>query len=130
MAIMAINVFPHPTNKNIVKVGRIVTLPHWQGYNLGMRLCESVIEKYYKHKDVRLTTTLSIVHNYLHNSPDWGLKYQGIRKNSDSGKNANSSKNVREVYMETYQYINDLYVDEPIKRVRCPNDKVKGQNYY
>lgn len=123
---VAMSRFPHPVNKNLVKVSRVVTLPHWQGYGLGMRVLEKIIEMEYTHRDVRITTTLPIIHDYLWKNEDkWVLKFQGIRKNSDAGKTASMSSSVREVYMETYQYRNDLCVDDGIKRTRCPKDKRK-----
>lgn len=126
VAIVAANRFPHPTNKNIVKIGRVVVLPHWQGYGIGMKMVEEIVEKEYSENDVRFSTTLPIMHNYLWSSPDkWRLKFQGTRKASDAGNNAGMSRGVREVYMETYQYVNEQYKDDSINRVRVPREQRK-----
>lgn len=122
---VAINKFPHPTNKNIFKIGRIVVLPHWQGYNIGMKMVEE-IAKDYEDCDLRLTTTLPIVHSYLYKRKDkWALRFQGIRKAEDAGSNASMSKAPRECYLETYQFRNKGLVDTKVTRTRCPMDKYK-----
>lgn len=127
VAFVAINKFPHPTNKNIFKVGRVVVLPHWQGYGVGMKMVEHIVSNFYQGKDVRFTTTLPIIHNYLWKRKDkWGLKFQGIRSADDAGKNAGMSSSVRECYLETYQFKNDVFVDDKPKRTRCPQDKIKA----
>lgn len=126
VAIVAVNVFPHPVNKNIVKVGRVVTLPHWQGFGIGMKLTEWISENVYNDKDIRITTTLPIVHSYLTKSPKWSLAFQGVRKASDAGKNAKMSATPRECYLETHQFVNEQLVDTKVKRTRCPKHLVKN----
>lgn len=101
-------------------------MPHWQGYGIGMKMVEHLTVNYYQGKEVRFTTTLPIIHSYLwKNKHKWGLKFQGIRKAEDAGKNAGMSSNPRECYLETYQYKNDAYVETKPSRTRCPKDKVK-----
>ena len=125
VAFVALNRFPHPTNKNIIKIGRIVVLPHWQGYNIGMKMVETIADKH-EFYDLRITTTLPIVHSYLYKRKDkWALRFQGIRKAEDAGKNASLSKAPRECYLETYQYKNQGLVNTSITRTRCPKDKHK-----
>ena len=83
---------------------------------------------YYKDRDVRLTTTLPIMQNSLWKNKNWGLRFQGIRKNSEAGKTAikkGIANNNREVYLETYQFINDHYVDK-VSRKNVP----KGMERY
>lgn len=118
--------FPHPSNPHIWKISRVVVLPHWQGYNIGMRMAEFIAKECYGDCDVRITTTLPIVHNYLWKNKDkWHLRFQGIRKKEDSGKSASMSKGVREVYMETYRNLNGFSSKDKISRTRCPKDKKK-----
>ena len=118
--------FPHPTNKNIYKISRVVVLPHWQGYGIGMKMVEHLAENFYKGFDLRFTTTLPIVHNYLwKNKTKWVLKFQGVRKGEEAGKNAQMAKVVRECYLETYQYNNDQVKDYKVLRTGCPIDKIK-----
>lgn len=126
VAIVAINVFPHPVNKNIVKVGRIVTIPHWQGYGIGMKMVEKISEIEYNNKDIRLTTTLPIIHSYLSKSDKWRLSFQGIRSPKEAGKNAQMAKNPRECYTETFQFMNDMIdPNDKVKRTKCPANKKK-----
>lgn len=122
---IAIGVFPHPTNKNIVKVSRVVVLPHWQGYGISRKMLDHIASNYYKDKDVRITTTLPIMHNSFWKNKNWGLRFQGIRKKSEAGKNAKIANNGREVYLETYQFINDHFVDK-VSRKNVP----KGMERY
>ena len=107
-------------------MSRVVVLPHFQGFGVGMKMVEEIAEKFYSHKDVRFTTTLPIIHNYLWKSKKWALKFQGIRKNSEAGQNATMAKDIREVYLETYQYVNAQLVDRKVLRTGCPVDKIRG----
>lgn len=110
--------FPHPINKKLVKVSRIVVLPHWQGYGLGLKMVETIGRtEEYNHMDVRATTTLPIVHNYMwKNHEDWVLRYQGIDKKGTAGRNAQFAHDVREVYMETYRLYNECPSKDAIAR--------------
>ena len=76
---VAISYFPHPSNKNIYKISRVVTLPHWQNYSIGMKMIETICEKEYQNKSIHFTTTLPIVCNYLNKSNKWILKMQGFQ---------------------------------------------------
>lgn len=119
--------FPHPSNPHIWKISRVVVLPNWQGYGIGMKMAEYLSSHIYKDKDVRITTTLPIVHSYLwKNTNKWFLRFQGIRKKEDSGKTSTTSKDVRDVYMETYRFLNDFVSIDKINRIRCPKDKKKA----
>ena len=117
--------FPHPHNKNIVKVSRVVVLPHWQGYGVGMRMVEEIATKYYQNKEVRFTTTLPIIHGYLWKSKKWALRFQGSCRQDEAGKNAKMAKKLREVYLETYQFENQMLKDRRVTRISCPLEKIK-----
>lgn len=125
MAFVAFSKFPHPTNKNIFKISRIVVMPHWQSYGIGMKMVEHIAENFYSENDLRLTTTLPIIHEYLWKNSKWALKFQGIRKNSEAGKNAKMANDVRECYLETYQYKNNQIKDLKVLRTGCPPDKIR-----
>lgn len=128
VAFVAFAKFPHPTNKNIFKIGRVVVVPHWQGYGIGMKMVEHIAEEYYKTNDVRITTTLPIVHSYLNKSKKWFLKFQGVRNSKQSGKTASISRVVRECYVETYQYNNDCCLESEVSRSGMPSDKANKTN--
>ena len=91
-----------------------------------MKMVEYLAENVYPTFDLRFTTTLPIMHNYLWKSKKWVLKFQGIRKDSEAGKNATMAKSVRECYLETYQYLNAQVKDYKVLRTGCPSDKIKG----
>lgn len=104
VAIVAINKFPHPKVKDIYKVGRMVTLPHWQGYGVGIKLLEYVIENFYQDGRVRITTSLPIMHQYFYRNLKWKMSAQTFAR-PPLGKNAQFKTNPRQNYVETYQYI-------------------------
>ena len=106
--------FPHPTNKTIVKSSRIVTLPHWQGYKIGMKMSDTICGfKKYENKCIHATTTLPIRQNYLHKSDKWLLKSQGGRMKKMEG--SISSYNRTGIYIETYKFINNMVTKDDIK---------------
>lgn len=110
VAFVSMTPFPHPINKNIVKSSRIVTLPHWQGYGLGMKMSNAVCSfDKYKHKCIHATTTLPIRQSYLTKSPLWILKSQGGWDVPTTGKIAATART--NIYLETHKFVNDA-VDE------------------
>ena len=102
---VAMSFFPHPHNTNIYKVSRVVTLPHWQNYGIGMKMVEKICEQEYEKNSIHFTSTLPIIHQYLHKSNKWLLKSQGNQKVPNTGKIAKKCR--FGVYMETYKFIND-----------------------
>lgn len=129
VAIVAINKFPHHTAKDIYKVGRIVTLPHWQGYGIGNKLVEYVVDNYYKDGRVRITTTLPIMHNYYYKSPKWKLVNQSAAQ-PKLGKTAQFKTQTRQVYTETYQYIREgQNLDAKITRAKIPAELRKDDSW-
>ena len=106
--------FPHPHNDNIYKVSRMVTLPHWQGFNIAFKMLKEIVRLNYDNNEVRLTSTLEIVHSYQHKSNDWILKSQNIQITPKTSKIASTAR--LNVYMETHQYLNSA-----IKSIDCLN---------
>lgn len=124
VACVVMSRFPHPINKDLVKASRVVTLPHWQGFGIGMKMLETIIKFNYQHRDVRITTTLPIIQDYLwRNDKTWFLRYQGKDKKGTAGPNAKFAGDVREVFMETYQFNNKFGEYGKISRKNCPPDK-------
>lgn len=111
---VAMTHFPHPINKDIVKSSRIVTLPHWQGYGIGMKMSNTIcgFEKY-RDKDIHATTTLPIRQAYLTKSPLWVLKSQGVWGVPKTGKISTSNR--AHVYLETHKFVNDMLDEEDLK---------------
>lgn len=105
----------HPQNDNIYKVSRMVTLPHWQGFAIAFKMLKEIVRLNYDDCDVRLTSTLEIVHSYQYKSNDWILKSQCLI--NEPPKTGTFSLNSRlNVYMETHQYLNSA-----IKSINCLN---------
>lgn len=107
--------FPHPHNDNIYKVSRMVTLPHWQGFGIAFKMLKEIVRLNYDNNDVRLTSTLEIVHSYQYKSDDWILKSQFL-KNEPSTTGVIAPNCRLNVYMETHQYLNSA-----IKSIDCLN---------
>lgn len=106
VAVVAIHKFPHPTVKDIAKVGRVVVSPKWQGYGIGHKMLEFVVENYYQDMRVRITTTLPIMHQYLAKSGKWFLTNQSNGQ-PPLGKNSQFNVPTRQTYNETWQYIRE-----------------------
>lgn len=129
IAFVAINKFPHPVNKNIVKVGRVVVVPAWQSKGIGMKMVEFIVSNYYQDKDVRFTTSLPIIHNYLYNNDNWAITFQGFPP--PIGKTSSVKSEVRKCYLETYQYINEAFDKDKYKlsRQKCPVELRKTKKH-
>lgn len=133
VAIVAINKFPHPTVKDIFKVGRVVTLPHWQGYGIGFKLVEKVIDDLYQEGRIRITTSLPLVQERLFRSSKWKLTAQASEQ-PKLGKNArfkvSEESETRQCYTETYQYITES-IDPKIKVLytKIPKEQRKNDSW-
>lgn len=103
VAIVVMSKFPHPGNPDIVKVSRIVVLPHWQSYSIGAKMLKAIIEKDYMDYDVRLTSALPLMFYAYSKNPDWVITTQMIFTKLSP---TNSLNNRLNVYMETYKFIN------------------------
>ncbi|HER8705966.1 TPA: GNAT family N-acetyltransferase [Streptococcus pyogenes] len=67
--------FPHPKNKKIKRVTRLVILPDYQGVGLGTRFLKSVAEIYScQGFDFRIVTSAKNLINALNRNTNWKLK--------------------------------------------------------
>lgn len=105
----------------------MVTLPHWQGFNIAFKMLKEIVRLNYDNNEVKLTSTLEIVHSYQYKSNDWILKSQNIQITPKTSKISSYAR--LNVYMETHQYLNSA-----IKSIDCLNvryvdiDKEKRKN--
>ena len=65
--------FPHPKNKKIKKVTRLVVLPDYQGIGLGVAFLNTIAE-IYKDYDFRITTSAKNLIYALNNHKNWRLE--------------------------------------------------------
>lgn len=71
--------FPHPNNKKIKKVTRLVVLPDYQGIGLGVAFLNAVAE-IYKDYDFRITTSAKNLIHALNKHKNWRLDNYGRSK--------------------------------------------------
>ena len=71
--------FPHPKNKKIKKVTRLVVLPDYQGIGLGVAFLNAVAE-IYKGYDFRITTSAKNLIYALNKHKNWRLDDYGRHK--------------------------------------------------
>lgn len=66
----AVRHFPHPYNKKIKKVHRLVILPDYQGIGLGYKLLNAVADQFSNY-DFSITTSARNLIMSLKRKPDW-----------------------------------------------------------
>lgn len=71
--------FPHPKNKKIKKVTRLVVLPDYQGIGLGVAFLNEVAE-IYKDYDFRIMTSAKNLIHALNKHKNWRLENFGRNK--------------------------------------------------
>lgn len=76
MAFIGVIHFPHPKNKKIKKVTRLVVLPDYQGIGLGVAFL-NVVAEIYKDYDFRITTSAKNLIYALNKHKNWRLEDYG-----------------------------------------------------
>lgn len=71
--------FPHPKNKRIKKVTRLVVLPDYQGIGLGVAFLNEVAG-FYKDYDFGITTSAKNLIHALNKHKNWRLERYGRSK--------------------------------------------------
>lgn len=77
--------FPHPKNRKIKKVTRLVVLPDYQGIGLGIAFLNTIAE-IYKDYDFRITTSAKNLIHALNKHKNWRLESFGRHKFAASMK--------------------------------------------
>lgn len=62
--------FPHPKAKDIMTISRIVVVPEFQGFGIGIKFM-NLISDLYKGNRIRITTSLKPFMKALNNRKDW-----------------------------------------------------------
>lgn len=111
IAFIAIIHYPHPQNKKLKKVHRVVVLPDYQGIGIGSKLIDTVSKMYYDQGyDLRCSTTSISLISHFNKSPKWRCTFAGTSKFKEVPKGIdvgvgcrkNARKNVK---LYTFQYI-------------------------
>lgn len=76
MAFIGVIHFPHPKNKRIKKVTRLVVLPDYQGIGLGVSFL-NVVAEMYKDYDLKITTSAKNLIYALNKNKNWRLEDYG-----------------------------------------------------
>lgn len=92
--------FPHPTNKKIKRVSRLVILPDYQGIGLGRGFLNFIAEKYVSEGwSFSITTSAKNLISALARDKDWSLvRYGKVSETGNAGlpmfKKTSSEKRV------------------------------------
>lgn len=89
--------FPHPKNKKIKKVTRLVVLPDYQGIGIGMKFLNVVADFYKKDGfDFRIVTSAKNLINALNKSVSWKVeRYEKGKEVSTKSRYKEMNKTVR-----------------------------------
>lgn len=105
---VSIGRFCHPKVRDIMSISRVVIVPEFQGFNLGMRFIEE-IASIYKSDRVRITTSLKPFMIALSKSKSWICVRNG-RVSSGSGSGSIHNKKNKKSFScnritATFEYI-------------------------
>lgn len=93
---------PHPINKKLKRVSRLVILPDYQGIGLGTRFLEIVAKKYIKENyDFSIVTSAKNMIYALRKSDKWLMYRYNWCKNNENSK---LSKETRNAYTAAFMY--------------------------
>jgi len=92
---MQIARFPHPIAKDIMTIGRVVIVPEFQGFGIGIKFMNRIAELYDDNR-IRITTSLKPFMMALNNNDNWkcvrhGRVGQPGRQSKIHSVNKNSS---------------------------------------
>lgn len=105
IAFCAITHFPHPTNKRIKKVHRLVTLPDYQGIGVGVSFLNEIGKIYFENGyDFRLVTSAQNLAHALKKNEYWKLVRYGRLKRDKKSKLAKMMKSWNR---NTYSFVYD-----------------------
>lgn len=102
---LAVIHFPHPRNKKIKKVHRLVILPDYQGIGLGVKFLNEVA-KIYKDYDFIITTSAKNLINALNKNASWTLKRYGRTKAGTTYNKTMMNSFRGHVKTASFKYIN------------------------
>lgn len=89
---LAIARFPHPQAKDIMTISRIVIVPEFQGFGIGIKFM-NLIADLYKSDRIRITTSLKPFMIALNKSKEWNCVRNG-RVHCATGNGFQNKNNV------------------------------------
>ena len=102
---IAVTHFPHPKNKMIKKIHRLVIMPDFQGIGLGKTLLDYVADIYFKQGfDVNIVTSAKNLCLKLKLSDNWILFYHGRQAPITSKSNLQHMKTYNSASRITYSF--------------------------
>lgn len=101
---LAIARFPHPQAKDIMTISRIVIVPEFQGFGIGVKFM-NLIADLYKLDRIRITTSLKPFMIALNKSKEWNCVRNGrAETSSKSGLLHNKGSASSNRITATFQY--------------------------
>lgn len=99
--------FPHPTNKKIKKISRLVILPDYQGIGLGMKFAGLCGDMYIKDGyTFSIVTSAKNIIMAMSKSKQWAARRYS-RMSASMCKTSTISKKIRDVKTATFEYVGD-----------------------
>lgn len=107
---LQISKFPHPVAKDIMTIGRLVIIPEFQGFGIGIEFM-NVICSLYKENRIRITTSLKPFMVALNKNKKWkcvrnGRVHCASEKGFQNIKNGKPSVSSNRI-TATFEYIGD-----------------------
>lgn len=96
--------FPHPKNKKIKKVTRLVILPDYQGIGLGVKFLNEIAKIYSKNYYFAITTSAKNLISALNKNENWYLTR--CKKSEQSNSTHKINKSIRTVKTASFYYKN------------------------
>jgi len=83
---ISINRFPHPQAKDIMTISRLVIVPEFQGFGIGVKFL-NVISDLYKNDRIRITTSLKPFIKALDKQKTWKcVRFGRVGKAGETSK--------------------------------------------
>jgi len=103
----SISRFPHPKVKDIMTIGRIVIVPEFQGFGIGIKFISLISEIYAKENRVRITMSLKPFIQALNKHKKWVcVRFGRVARPGKSSKLNKNKKVSSSRITATFQYQN------------------------
>lgn len=109
VAFLSISRFPHPKAKDIMTIGRLVVVPEFQGFGIGVKFMNEIADIYAKDNRIRITTSLKPFMTNLKKNKNWKcVRYGRVGGAHDSAIQSEKKGSVSvDRITATFQYIKE-----------------------